>query len=63
MIRTRNCLAFDLGASGGRAIIGRFDGELLALEEVRRSFATETYEPRDVAGWDDACARFAQLMQ
>jgi rhamnulokinase len=36
MTHTRNYLAFDLGASGGRAIIGRFNGERLALEEVHR---------------------------
>ena len=36
MVHTRNYLALDLGASGGRAIIGRFDGERLALEEVHR---------------------------
>ena len=36
MTHTRNYLAFDLGTSGGRAIIGRFDGERLALEEVHR---------------------------
>jgi rhamnulokinase len=36
MTRTHNTLALDLGASGGRAIIGRFDGERLALEEVHR---------------------------
>ena len=36
MTHTRNYLALDLGASGGRAIIGRFDGERLALEEVHR---------------------------
>jgi rhamnulokinase len=33
---TQNYLALDLGASGGRAIIGRFDGERLTLEEVHR---------------------------
>jgi len=33
---TQNHLALDLGASGGRAIVGRFDGECLALEEVHR---------------------------
>ena len=33
---TQNYLALDLGASGGRAIIGRFDGERLALEEAHR---------------------------
>ena len=31
-----NVLAVDLGASGGRACAGRFDGERLAVEEVRR---------------------------
>ena len=36
MATTSNYLALDLGASGGRAIIGRFDGERLALEEVHR---------------------------
>ncbi len=36
MTTTRNYLALDLGASGGRAIIGRFDGERLALEEAHR---------------------------
>ncbi len=36
MTQTHNYLALDLGASGGRAIIGRFDGERLALEEVHR---------------------------
>ena len=36
MSATRNYLALDLGASSGRAIIGRFDGERLALEEVHR---------------------------
>ncbi len=36
MTVTKNFLAFDLGASGGRAIIGRFDGERLALDEVHR---------------------------
>jgi len=33
---TQNYLALDLGASGGRAIVGRFDGERLTLEEVHR---------------------------
>lgn len=36
MTTTRNYAALDLGASGGRAMIGRFDGSQLALEEVHR---------------------------
>jgi rhamnulokinase len=36
MSETQNFLALDLGASGGRAIIGRFDGQRLTLEEVHR---------------------------
>jgi rhamnulokinase len=33
---TQSYLALDLGASGGRAIIGRYDGDALSLEEVHR---------------------------
>jgi rhamnulokinase len=36
MAATRNFLALDLGASSGRAVVGRFDGERLALEEAHR---------------------------
>lgn len=35
-MRTLQLLAFDLGASSGRAILGRYDGERLSLEEVHK---------------------------
>ncbi|MBN1221187.1 MAG: rhamnulokinase [Anaerolineae bacterium] len=36
MTQTANFLAFDLGAESGRAVVGRFDGEKLSLEEMHR---------------------------
>ena len=36
MAQTENYLAIDLGAESGRAMLGSFDGERLALEEVHR---------------------------
>ncbi|MDX1520301.1 MAG: rhamnulokinase family protein, partial [Anaerolineae bacterium] len=35
-MRTKNFLAIDLGAESGRAVVGKFDGETLTLEEVHR---------------------------
>ena len=36
MATARRYIAFDLGASNGRGILGRFDGERLAIEAVHR---------------------------
>ncbi len=36
MAKTSNFLAFDLGAESGRAVLGRFDGQKLALAEIHR---------------------------
>lgn len=43
--------AFDLGAESGRAVIGKFDGEKLSLEEVHR-FPNEPVEINDGLHWD-----------
>lgn len=51
MRRQVKMLAFDFGASSGRAIVGIYDGEKLALEEVHRF----TNDPVDIGGslhWD-----------
>ncbi len=44
-------LAFDLGAESGRAIIGRFDGERLTLEELHR-FANGPVQLFDRLYWN-----------
>ncbi len=46
-----NFLAFDLGAESGRAMLGRFDGERLALEEVHR-FPNGPVRVLDSLHWD-----------
>ena len=44
-------VAFDLGASNGRAILGRYDGAAIELEEVHR-FATPSARLPDGLYWD-----------
>jgi rhamnulokinase len=43
-------VAFDLGAESGRAVVGRFDGERIELEELRR-FPTQSVRLPDGLYW------------
>jgi len=52
-------LAFDLGASNGRAVLARFDGDRLALSELHR-FENAPYERNSLSYWD-AGALFGEL--
>lgn len=47
----RNVLAIDLGASSGRAVLGRYDGEKLETVEVHR-FANEPVRAAGTLYWD-----------
>lgn len=49
--KTYNLLAFDLGASNGRAILGRFDGEKMEMQELYR-FENNYIEMNGVFYWD-----------
>ena len=51
MAKTRQLIAFDLGASNGRAILGRFDGEIIRMEELHR-FENHYIEMNGVYYWD-----------
>ena len=44
-------LAFDLGASSSRAIMGRLSGERLEMEELHR-FSTPIIEEKEQLYWD-----------
>lgn len=48
---SKRVLAFDFGASSGRAIIGAFDGEKITLEEVHR-FSNDPVEVNGTIYWD-----------
>lgn len=47
----KNLLAFDLGASNGRAVLGRFDGEKITMQELHR-FENNYIEMNGVFYWD-----------
>lgn len=48
---TKRVLAFDFGASSGRAIIGSFDGEKITLQEVHR-FSNDPVSVGGTVYWD-----------
>ena len=50
-MKVLNLLAFDLGASNGRAILGRFDGEKIEMQELHR-FENNYIEMNGVYYWD-----------
>jgi len=51
MATTSNYLALDLGAESGRGLLGRFDGQCLALEEAHR-FPNGPVRMMDTLYWD-----------
>ncbi len=50
-MKTLDLLAFDFGASSGRGILGRFDGEKLTLDELHR-FSNDPVEVGGHLYWD-----------
>lgn len=46
-----NLLAFDLGASNGRAMLGSFDGERITMSELHR-FSNPIIELHGISYWD-----------
>lgn len=61
MENIRNFLAFDLGASNGRAILGQFDGEKLTMRELHR-FENNYIEMNGIFYWDTPYL-YSQLKQ
>lgn len=61
MAKTRNLMAFDLGASNGRAILGQFDGEKISMQELHR-FENSYLELNGVFYWDTPHL-YSQLIQ
>lgn len=48
---SKRVLAFDFGASSGRAILATFDGERIHMEEIHR-FSNDPVNVRGVFSWD-----------
>ncbi len=61
MPETANFLAYDLGASSGRAVLGRFDGSRVDLEEIHR-FPNAGLPVADSLYWD-ALRLFEEMTQ
>ena len=61
MSKIRNMIAFDLGASNGRAILGQFDGERITMRELHR-FENNYIEMNGIFYWDTPYL-FNQLKQ
>ncbi|SFR84614.1 rhamnulokinase [Anaeromicropila populeti] len=51
MKKKKQVLAFDLGGSSGRAMIGSFDGKKISLEEIHR-FSNDPVEVNGTLYWD-----------
>jgi rhamnulokinase len=60
MPQSKNYLAFDLGASSGRAVIGRFNGSTIDLEEIHR-FPNGAVELPGGLYWD-AVSLYAEIL-
>ena len=60
MAASKVFLAFDLGAESGRGVLGRFDGERLALEVIHR-FPNPTVRLLDTLHWDTP-GQFRELL-
>src|SRR5260370_828392 len=48
---TKNFLAIDIGAESGRAVLGKFDGKRVELEEIHR-FPNGAIRKLDTLQWD-----------